>query len=261
MLATHGVALDLERRSVAVRGATIHDLRSLGYPIEYPLVTEDGKTHEAVVLVRAQPSVLDACLKALGLQPGASTALVEKDPLPPPEAIESGEVSPYLLVPGHGPLVDIRVTWTDDDGRPHDEALESLLVDMNDGRPLEPLGWIYTGSSRGRYRQGSQAVEWFKADVEGDVCAIYLEGLDVCLFERNSLDGLSYAPYTLNADTIPARATSVTLHLVPRDESVPPVDALDLGAFYGQRERERSARDAAAGAGEQSGDAGRDGDG
>ncbi|MCB9898108.1 MAG: hypothetical protein H6825_08910 [Planctomycetes bacterium] len=264
MLATHGLALDLERRSVSVRGSTIHDLTDLGYPIEYPLVTEDGKTHEAVVVVRAKPSVLDACLRALGLRPGAPTALIEKDPLPPAEEIESGATSPYWLEAGYGPVVDIRVTWTDDDGRPHDEALESLLVDVNDDQPLDPLGWIYVGSRYGHYRQGRETVDWFKADVEGDVCAIYLEGLDVCLFERNSLDGLSYAPYTLNGATIPPRSTPVTLRITPRDEFVAPAERVDLGEFYERRAAEKAAEhgEGAPGAGsegDERADAGADG--
>ena len=248
-LESHGILFDGERGSFSVRGATIHDDRSLGYPIEYLVVTEEGRTHEAVVLVKAQPSIVAACVEALGLVPGSPTRFVLKDPQPSDEELATGLVSPWEMTTAGGPLVSITVSWLDDRGRPHDESLESLLLEWpplidNDadadtdadteieserpdgeepqessaespeasgGIPLEDRGWIFTGSTRSAYRQGRGTVEWYRADVEGDVVAIYIDGREVCPFERNSLDGLSDSLYTLNTAVIPPAGTPVSL--------------------------------------------------
>jgi hypothetical protein len=232
-LESHGILFDKTNGSFSVRGATIHDELSLGYPIEYLVVTEEGRTHEAIVLIRAQPSVISACVEALGLPPGSSTRFVLKDPPPSEEELASGLVSAWDMTTASGPLVSITVSWLDDLGRPHEQTLESLLLEWRsravpeadvDGEevgvdelpPMEAVklderGWIFTGSSRADFRQGRKHVNWYRADVEGDVVAIYIDGREVCPFERNSLDGLQDSLYTLDRDVIPPAGTPVSL--------------------------------------------------
>ncbi|MFT7465523.1 MAG: hypothetical protein ACI9EF_003892 [Pseudohongiellaceae bacterium] len=241
-LESHGILFDAEAGSFSVRGSTIHDERTLGYPIEYLVVTEQGRTHEAVVLVRAQPSVVSACVEALGLMPGSPTRFSLKDPAPSEEELDSGLVSPWNMTTAGGPLVSITVSWLDDRGRPHDESLESLLMAWGPGRApvsesgearssadeaeesaargvspeptgaqLRDRGWIFTGSRRIPFRQGRKTLDWNRADVEGDVVAIYIDGREVCPFERNSLDGLQDSLYTLNTAVIPPARTPVSL--------------------------------------------------
>lgn len=250
VLLEHGISFDPQAREIAVRGATLHDEQSLGYPIEYLVVNELGNRHEAIVLIRAMPSVLDSCLQALGLRPGAPTELEEKDPLPSEDDLQNGVTSPWWVDAGHGPLVDIDVLWVDDAGVRHETPLERMLIDIFTGEPLVERGWVYTGSRRGRYRQGRERVSWFKADVEGDVVAIYLEGLGVCLFERASLDGLQAAPYTLAPGLVPPRNTPVTLLFRPRDELVLPAERRDLLDILRERDAERAAEAEATPAGE-----------
>jgi hypothetical protein len=211
VLADHGIQLDLESREIAVRGATIHDATSLAYPIEYLVVTDLGRTHEALVLVRAQPSVINACLAALSLEPGGPTNYEAKDPPPPDADVMAGRVSPWLVHAPYGPLIDISISWVDDDGRSHEESLERLLYDARTDKQLENLGWIYTGSTYASYRQGTGRKRWFKADLEGDVVAIYLAGHQACLFERNSLDGLLDGYYFPDPVLAPPRNTPITL--------------------------------------------------
>jgi len=70
VFAAEGISVDVEKKRVEVKGAIIRDSRSLQYPIEYIIVSEGGSTHEAMILVKAQPSHLNAALLALGLKPG-----------------------------------------------------------------------------------------------------------------------------------------------------------------------------------------------
>lgn len=228
LLERHGLLLDLEGGAVSMRGAVLHDRRTLGYPVEYLVVNEHGKTHEALILVKAMPSFLDACLRALGLEPGSPTLVELADPLPPEEDIAAGLASPWEVHPGHGPLVSIRVGWTDDAGARHEVDLEQWLLDMRTEQPLPVAGWVYVGSRTGPLRQGREVEDVFMADLEGNVAAIYLDGRGTSLFERNSLDGLDDSLYTLDAERMPSRETRVTLTFRAtggRVDPPPPVDA------------------------------------
>ncbi len=226
-LADHGIHLDLTARELLVRGATIHDARSMGYPIEYLVVTELGRTYEALIIVKAQPSVIAACLKAMDAEPGGATVMRVKDPLPPEADIEAGLVSPWVVTPHHGPLVQITMEWLDDSGKRHAPSLESVLLDARTGETLEDLGWIFTGGTYGEYRQGRSTQSRFKADVEGDVVAIYLAGLDVCVFERNSMDGLTDGYYFPHPERMPGLGTPITLRFKLLDEVVVKGPAID----------------------------------
>lgn len=229
VLAEHGLLLDLPTRTLSLRGTMLHDETTLEYPIEYLVVTEQGKVYEAAVIVRAQPSVINACLRALDLAPGTATTTQLKDPQPPREVLEAGELSPFDLVPGHGPLVGIDLSWLDDAGRPHLEPLESLLINTSNGVTLDEHGWIFTGSSTQLRRQGSATLPRYQADLEGNVVAIYLADARVCLLERNDLEGIDdFVYYTLDPERAPRRDTPVTLVFRPTGERVDPRPLRDL---------------------------------
>jgi CubicO group peptidase (beta-lactamase class C family) len=238
LLTNNGLALDLATRTVSARAGTLHDRTSLSYPIEYVLVTERGRTHEALFILRCQPSLLDACLRAAGLQPGTPMRFRPRIPPPTDAEMEQG-ASPWDPVPASGPLVDIEVTWTDDAGAPRKRSLESMLIDVRNGQPLAERDWVYTGSRLGSMRQGKQVVRTFLADLQGDIVALYLTGEGDCLLERNSLDGVDDTLYTLNAEGMPPRGTPVTITFAPTAESVapapPPADAAVVAGETGQR--------------------------
>jgi CubicO group peptidase (beta-lactamase class C family) len=222
LLTEQGLSLDIESGVISARGGTLHDARSLGYPIEYLMVTDRGRTHEALFVMKAQPSVLDACFRALGLQPGHSMRWVMKDPQPPREAVEAGEMSPWEAVPGSGPLVSVDVAWTDDNGMPRSQSLESMLLDVRTGEPVPDLDWIYTGSGIAPLRQGRRIVQAFMADLQGNVIAIYLSGMGAAVLERNSIEGVDDSLYTINSETAPARKTPVTLVFRVTGQDAPP---------------------------------------
>lgn len=211
LLAEQGLLLDLQGGTISARGGTLHDSETLGYPIEYLMVTDRGKTHESLFVVKAQPSVLNACIQALGLQPGHPMRWVRRDPQPTREAQEAGDESAWEAIAGSGPLIAVDVVWTDDDGLPHQQSLESMLLDVRTGEPLPELDWIYTGSGVAPLRQGRQIVQAFMADLQGNVIAIYLTGMGAALLERNSIEGTDDTLYTINPEAAPKRGTPVTI--------------------------------------------------
>ncbi len=205
-----GLVIDWDARVVLARGGTLHDAVSLGYPIEYVIVTDRGKTHEALFVVKAAPSLIDAALRALGLVPGLPQRFLAVEPPPTDEQIEAG-VSPWIAVPAAGPLVELSVAWTDDAGRAHEAPLETLLVDVRTGDSPEDVGWVYTGSQFGPLRQGRRVEMVSLPDLNGCLAAVYLEGSGISLFERNSLDGLDDTLFTIHPERAPPRNTPVTL--------------------------------------------------
>ncbi|HZL98878.1 MAG TPA: serine hydrolase, partial [Planctomycetota bacterium] len=221
LLEQQGLGLDLATRTVRARGGTLHDGQSLEYPIEYVLVTDRGRTHEAAFVIRARPSILDACLRAVGLRPGSPLLFRLKDEPPSDEELAAG-VSPWEPVPGSGPLVAITIAWTDDAGVPRQASLESLLVDARTRTALPERGWIYVGGRLGPLRQGRTVVQTHVTDLAGDVVAVYLDGGGRCLFERNSLEGLDDSLCSLNPATMPPRGTPVTILFRPTGQDVPP---------------------------------------
>lgn len=220
-LEEQGLGLDVAGRTVSARGGTLHDSTTLEYPVEYVLVTDRGRTHEALFVLKARPSILEACLFAIGLRPGAPMHFRLKDDPPTQEDLDAG-VSPWEPVPGSGPLVSITIAWTDDSGAPRQGSLESMLVDVRTRQALPERDWIFVGGRFGPLRRGREVVQTHVADLAGNVVAIYLDGEGQCLFERNSLEGLDDSLYTINSATTPRRGTPVTIVFAPTGEEVAP---------------------------------------
>ncbi|HEX5011165.1 MAG TPA: serine hydrolase [Planctomycetota bacterium] len=218
LLDKNGLSLDIQGGTLAVRGSVLHDEQSLGgYPVEYLVVTERGRTHEALILVRAQPALVDACLRALGLAPGSSMHSTPKEPPPTAEELAAG-ADPWEVVPAAGELVDVRLAWTGADGAPRSIPLESALLDVRTGQALPQRDWVYTGGGFGPLRAGRRVLQTFLADAQGDIVGISpmdRGGEGVCVLERNSPDGADDSLYQVDGATAPPRGTAITLLLRP----------------------------------------------
>jgi CubicO group peptidase (beta-lactamase class C family) len=120
-------------------------------------------------------------------------------------------VPEWEALPASGPLVAIDVAWTDDEGRPHRASLESLLADVRTGEALPERDWVYVGGRFGPLRQGREVHQVHVADLNGNVVAIYLDGQGLCLFERNSIEGVDDTLYTIHPDNAPRKGTPATI--------------------------------------------------
>ena len=70
--------------------------------LEFLLIHPIGKKHEALLLTKCKPSILNGALIVLGLKPGKNASFVPKKP-PPTEAQIKAGVDPMVLVPpSHG---------------------------------------------------------------------------------------------------------------------------------------------------------------
>lgn len=208
--ASEGISVDLERKRVSVKGAIIRDKESRRYPIEYVVVSEGGNTHEAMILVKATPSNLNAALLSLGLEPGTSVIYRKKDPAPPQEDVDSGKVSAYEVVPPCGTVMRIYVHYDGWKERPY-RPLEDLIMDLRTRKSLDRVGWVYVGSRFASVLLGKERVQQFMADMERNVVALYLTGYGNCVFDVNTIDGIDDSLFDVNPETAPPLGAKVSL--------------------------------------------------
>jgi len=207
---SEGIKVDLDKKTVEVKGAIIRDVVARRYPIEYVVVSEGGHTHEAMILIKAKPSNLNAALMSLGLNPGKTISSKKKDPPPSKEDIESGKTSAYELIPPQGQVVYIYVRydgWKDSPLR----LLEDLIIDYRTGESMQRVGWVYVGSRFATVLQGRQRVVKYMADMEGNVVASYLKGFGNAIFDINSIDGIKDHLFDVNPDLAPPMKSKISL--------------------------------------------------
>ncbi|MHC4944179.1 MAG: YdjY domain-containing protein [Planctomycetota bacterium] len=207
---SEGISVDREKKIVEVKGAIIRDKSQPQYPIEYVIVSERGNTHEAVILVKATPSNLNAALLSLGLEPGTTVQTKKKDPPPPKEEIEAGTASLWEIIPPTGTLVHIYVRYDGWEERPV-RYLEDLLLDLRTGKPMDRVGWIYIGSRFARVLLGRDKVVKYMADMERNIVACYLTGFGNSIFDINNVDGVNDTLFDVNPDTAPPLHAQVTV--------------------------------------------------
>jgi hypothetical protein len=127
----HWGALRIDTRAKSVSlPATVNQAEGV---VEYALVHEKGKVHEALFATKVSPRHLQAALLLLG---------AKSVPL------DSGNSAAQAIHPGSG--IEIRVEW-ETNGPVANHPLESLLVTaadpaVPDGEPLAVGAWFFNGS-------------------------------------------------------------------------------------------------------------------
>lgn len=164
-----GLTVDLKAKTVAFKAKVARPADLL----EYVLITRHGKAHEAMLVTEVQPSVLNAALLALGLEPGTNFTYKEKDPPPTEEEVRAG-VDWLIVTPPKGPLVWFTIAWNDAEGGRHEHPIEDLLMDLETGEGVEGAEWVYIGGRMASPYRGEPPV--FVADLEGNLASCcYLE--------------------------------------------------------------------------------------
>lgn len=163
-----GIAFDPQERTVAIP-AVVNQPQD---PIEYLLIHRRGKMHEAMFWTRTKPSVLNAALLMLGLQPGTNASYVEKDPPPTLEEIEAG-ADPIVVTPPSGMQLWLTVRWKDADGKLVEHCVEDLLLDLTTQKPVADATWVYLGGRMASIYRNEPEV--YVADFEGNlISACYM---------------------------------------------------------------------------------------
>lgn len=120
---TEEVWIDRDRKEVVVGGVVSLD----GGPIEVFACPEKTKEHEAVVAVRSSARLIHAALLAIGLEPGSPV-----------------KFSPAYAA-ARGPVVAVRMRWTDESGAVQEARAQDWVRDASTGAALA-ADWVFAGS-------------------------------------------------------------------------------------------------------------------
>lgn len=160
-----GIVVDAKQHTVTIPAAVNRQQD----PIEYLLIHDKGKKHEAVFRTSALPSVLHAALLMIGLEPGKNATYTEKDPAPTLEEVRAG-VDPLIVTPPKGKPYYMTVRWQDADGKQVEHAVEELLLDLSTQEPLAACEWVYLGGRMAQLYKGDPEV--YIADLEGNLVSV-----------------------------------------------------------------------------------------
>ncbi len=164
-----GIELDAKAMTLTIK-AFVNQPQD---PIEYLLIHRRGKKHEAMFYTKSQPSVLNAALLMLGLQPGQNAGAEDIKPPPSIEEIEKGAET-VKITPPKGMPFWMTVKWKTPEGQAVEYCIEDLLLDLSTQKPVVDASWIYLGGRLAKFYKDDPEV--FAADMEGNlisVCYMY----------------------------------------------------------------------------------------
>jgi hypothetical protein len=157
-----GISFDAKAQTVSIT-ATVNNPQD---PIEYVLIHKKGKRHEAVFITKSKPSVLNAALLMLGLQPGKNASYVEKSPPPTLEEVQKG-VDPIIVTPPQGMPFWMTVRWKTPEGKQVEYCIEDLLLDLSRQKPVANCTWVYLGGRMAQLYRNEPEV--YVTDFEGNL--------------------------------------------------------------------------------------------
>jgi hypothetical protein len=164
-LKAEGIELDAKAQTVTVP-AVVNQPQD---PIEYVLIHKRGKRHEALFMTRSKPSVLNAALLMLGLQPGQNATATEKQPPPTLEEIEKG-ADPLIVTPPKGTSLWMTVRWKTPEGKQEEVCIEDLVLDLTTQEAVVDCSWVYLGGRMARLYKNEPEV--YVADFEGNLISV-----------------------------------------------------------------------------------------
>ena len=193
-LAQEGILLDLDAGAAAISAAVLvrDDL------LEYLLVGPNGASHESLFLTETRPSLLNAALLALGVEPGTNARW---------EPIEGTEGEHRVLPPEGGGFL-LYIAWREGE-EVYFYRLDDLLSNLMTGRSMRRHRWVFLGSRFKSPKEG--APEEFVADLEGNLVNISF------FFQGNTLltaalpECLEQTIWVANPWLLPPRESQVRL--------------------------------------------------
>jgi hypothetical protein len=183
------VVLDAQARTVRCRGEVN---MNEGGPIELLACTERGKVHESVFILDLKPLDLQVALLLLDMQLGRNPAC------------EYSEDDPdRLKEPGTQATLFVEWEATGADGGPERrrERAERFLYNVEEGRPLGDVGWVFLGSQMVAGRLG--------AEVGGTLVSTYRDPLAILELAHPTVNDDIW--YETNKELCPPIGTKVEL--------------------------------------------------
>jgi hypothetical protein len=196
------IQLDQKARTVKFPGV----LNMKDGILEYLLVTEQGSTHESLLVSDIQPNELHFAMLLLGAKGSGE----EKPGDVPPAQIDAKylKTAPKLK----GDPISITVTWKAGETA-KSTPVEDWIFNFEKKKPMERGPWIYNGS---RFNDGH-----FLAQVEGAFAALVTFPAALINNPRPGSD--NDANWTVNEKAVPPLKTplEITIQLLPQANPAP----------------------------------------
>lgn len=181
------VLLDRGKGMIAVKG----EVNMSEGLVEYLACDPQGKLHESVLTLFAEPYHIHVALLLLGLVPGDR-------PIDYQGADE---------LPCGGP-VHIVISWKEN-GKHRETGPEQLVKNVQSGKTMEPSDWVFTGS---QIRDGQ-----YMAQVERSIAALYHDPF--AILDHRAASGSSDTFMYANNDLLPPKGTPVEFKIFPVKDS------------------------------------------
>jgi hypothetical protein len=181
------VWVDAKNRQIVLLG----EVCSAGYPLEF-FATYPNRSYEAVLSVNVQPSVVHACLLAIGAEPGHPVKFQPK------------------FSPPTGTEVAIEVRWKDAQGKVQSKPAQYWIRNIKTKKELD-TNWVFAGSMFVTDEAGNKS---YLADSGELICVLNLQGamLDLPMRSDSGLESRSFEAFT---EHLPPLGTPTTLILKP----------------------------------------------
>lgn len=168
--------------------------------LEFAIVEEKGKIHEALFSTKASPLQLNIILKLLRYQESP-----ELFPIMDENFESTGEFPEVSEERKAAARLELLVSWQDGEER-REYAMNDLIYNTAIEKPMAPSPWLYQGSV---IFEGGR----FKAETSGDLVAIYITQTALFNFpgESNDLDEV----WIPNPKLVPPVGTKVTFTFAP----------------------------------------------
>lgn len=190
-----GIQFNSKTREIRIR--TVVNLKEA--PIEYMLVHETGKTHEAVLKTKANPYDLQVALLLCNYQP-ATEGLAH--PEAPKDLVPLKPAAPKT--PGANRIA-ATLEWKAG-GELKKAPLSGWFQDINTRKPPPDIdAWIFNGSD--------VTADGFMAQAEGSFISVYLD--KNAILNSPAKGNWDDQLWICRPDVIPAEGTEVTLILSP----------------------------------------------
>jgi len=165
--------------------------------LEYALVSEKGKLHEALLSTKARVFDLNIVLLLLNYQPDAQWFV------PPAKPQPLDTVKP-------GARLELMVRWKESPDGPQKSArLDEWITDLITQKTAARAPWIYTGSHLNEEKQ-------FAAEVDGSLVALYHDARALLNSPREGADNdEQWSPFR----NVPPKGTPVTVVITPHPAS------------------------------------------
>jgi hypothetical protein len=189
----HDLWIDKKQKQMVMKGTVAVREGNL----EMFACPQQSKEYESIIAVAPRDmSAVHAGLLTMGAKPGHPARFNEK------------------FTPAEGTKIDVKVRWTDKEGKKHESPAQDWVRNVKTGKALE-YGWVFAGS--GFFTDPDSGEKRYLANDGDFICVVNFSDsmLDLSIESPKAWSEHVFEPFT---QRIPPKGTEVELILTPQVE-------------------------------------------